>query len=48
VVSDPEEQNKVVILKKEYAEDQLGLYHCLHCGIAFESQIHLCIHQIID
>jgi hypothetical protein len=46
-VMDPEEQNKVVILKKEYAEEQLGLYHCPHCGIAFESQIHLSVHQRI-
>jgi hypothetical protein len=43
-VTDPEERNKIVILKKEHAE-QLGVYHCLHCGMSFENQIQLSTHQ---
>lgn len=45
-VIDPEEENKIVILKKDHAE-QLGVYHCLHCGISFENQIQLSTHQRI-
>jgi hypothetical protein len=45
-VTDPEERNKIVILKKDHAE-QLGVYHCLHCGISFENQIQLSTHQRI-
>jgi hypothetical protein len=45
-VTDPEERNKIVILKKDHAE-QLGVYHCLHCGISFENQIQLSTHQKI-
>jgi hypothetical protein len=45
-VIDPEEGNKIVILKKDHAE-QLGVYHCLHCGISFENQIQLSTHQRI-
>ena len=43
-VTDPEETNKIVILRKEHAE-QLGVYHCLHCGMSFENQIQLSTHQ---
>ena len=43
-VTDPEERNKIVILKKDHAE-QLGVYHCLHCGMSFENQIQLSTHQ---
>ena len=45
-VTDPEEKNKIVIVKKEHAET-LGVYHCLHCGMSFENQIQLSTHQRI-
>ncbi len=43
VVQDVEEKDKIVILKREYGE-QLGIYHCRHCGMAFEDEIQLSAH----
>ena len=45
-VTDPEEKNKIVIVKKNHAE-QLGVYHCLHYAMSFENHIQLSIHQRI-
>jgi hypothetical protein len=38
-----EEENIIVILKREQGE-QLGIYHCRHCGMAFEDEIQLSAH----
>jgi hypothetical protein len=46
VLEDSKEKNKVVILKKHHAE-KLGIYHCPHCGMAFDSQVQLSIDQRI-
>ena len=43
VIHDAEEEDKIVILKREHSE-QLGVYHCRHCGMAFENQIQLSAH----
>ena len=46
VMVDLEDQNKIIILKKEHAIT-LGVYHCLHCGMEFENEIQLSVHQRI-
>jgi hypothetical protein len=38
-----EQQDKIIILKREYSEQQ-GLYHCRHCGMAFDDEIQLSAH----
>lgn len=43
VVQDAEEEHKIVILKREHGE-QLGIYHCRHCGMGFEDEIQLSTH----
>ncbi|MGN6633727.1 MAG: hypothetical protein ACTHKP_16045 [Nitrososphaeraceae archaeon] len=43
VVQDAEEKSKIVILKREHSE-QLGIYHCRHCGMEFEDEIQLSTH----
>ena len=46
VMVDLEDQNRIIILKKEHAKT-LGVYHCLHCGMEFENEIQLSVHQRI-
>jgi mRNA-degrading endonuclease RelE of RelBE toxin-antitoxin system len=46
VMVDLEDQNKIIILKKEHAKT-LGLHHCPHCGMEFENEIQLSVHQRI-
>ena len=46
VMVDLEDQNKIIILKKEHAK-ALGLHHCPHCGMEFENEIQLSVHQRI-
>jgi len=46
VIQDAKEKDKIVILKREHGE-QLGIYHCRHCGMAFEDEIQLTAHQRI-
>ncbi len=41
-----EDQNRIMILKKEQAK-ALGVHHCLHCGMEFENEIQLSVHQKI-
>jgi hypothetical protein len=45
-----EGENQIVIVKREHAE-RLGIYHCRHCGMAFEDEIqlsnHLRMHHMI-
>ena len=41
-----EDQNKIIILKKEHAKS-LGIHHCPHCGMEFENEIQLSVHQRI-
>jgi len=43
VIQDEKEENKIIILKREHGE-QLGIYHCRHCGMAFEDEIQLSAH----
>jgi hypothetical protein len=43
VVVQDEEEDKIVILKREHGE-QLGIYHCRHCGMAFGDEIQLSTH----
>ena len=43
---DLEDQNKIIIIKKEHAQT-LGVHHCPHCGIEFENEIQLSVHQRI-
>jgi hypothetical protein len=45
-IQDAKEKDKIVILKREHGE-QLGIYHCRHCGMAFEDEIQLTAHQRI-
>ncbi|HZA08085.1 MAG TPA: hypothetical protein VE619_10305 [Nitrososphaeraceae archaeon] len=37
-------ENEMAILKKGDIE-QLGIYVCIHCGMAFESEIQRVVHQ---
>lgn len=46
VIQDAKEKDKIVILKREHGE-QLGIYHCRHCGMALEDEIQLTAHQRI-
>jgi|SRR5215831_3109285 len=46
VIDDEENNNKLKIVSKAHAES-LGIYHCRHCGMAFENQIQLSTHQRI-
>lgn len=46
VMVDLEDQNRIIILKKEHAKT-LGVHHCLHCGLEFENEIQLSVHQRI-
>jgi hypothetical protein len=46
VMIDLEDQNRIIILKKEHAKT-LGVHHCLHCGMEFENEIQLSVHQRI-
>ncbi len=46
VMVDLEDQNRIIILKKEHAKS-LGIHHCPHCGMEFENEIHLSVHQRI-
>lgn len=46
VMVDLEDQNRIMILKKEHAKT-LGLHHCPHCGMEFENEIQLSVHQRI-
>ncbi|MGB7953360.1 MAG: hypothetical protein WCF23_05215 [Candidatus Nitrosopolaris sp.] len=44
VIQDAKEKNNIVILKRHHGE-QLGIYHCRHCGMEFENEIQLSAHQ---
>ena len=46
VIQDAKEKDKIVILGREHGE-QIGIYHCRHCGMAFEDEIQLTAHQRI-
>jgi hypothetical protein len=51
VIRDAKEgENQIIIVKREHAE-RLGIYHCRHCGMAFEDEIqlsnHLRMHYLI-
>ena len=46
VIQDAKEKDKIVILGREHGE-QIGIYHCRHCGMAFEDEIQLTTHQRI-
>jgi hypothetical protein len=46
VMVDLEDQTRIIILKKEHAKT-LGVHHCLHCGMEFENEIQLSVHQRI-
>jgi len=45
-VDHDKEENMILILKKNHAE-KFGIYHCPHCGMAFDSEIQLSTHQRI-
>jgi hypothetical protein len=44
VMVDLEDQNRIIILKHAKT---LGVHHCLHCGMEFENEIQLSVHQRI-
>jgi hypothetical protein len=44
VIEDPQEKDMLMVLKKAHAE-RLGIYHCPHCGMAFDSEIQLATHH---
>ena len=46
VMVDLEDQTRIIILKKEHAKS-LGIHHCPHCGMEFENEIQLSVHQRI-
>jgi hypothetical protein len=46
VIDDTNTDNQLKIVDKAHAE-KLGIYHCRHCGMAFEDQIQLSTHQRI-
>jgi parvulin-like peptidyl-prolyl isomerase len=43
VINDIDNNNQLKIVNKDHAE-KLGIYHCRHCGMAFEDQIQLSTH----
>jgi RNase H-fold protein (predicted Holliday junction resolvase) len=46
VTENTEKQNEITLLKKGDIE-QLGIYLCTHCGVAFGSEIQRTVHQRI-
>ncbi|MGB7953234.1 MAG: hypothetical protein WCF23_04575 [Candidatus Nitrosopolaris sp.] len=46
VTENTEKQNEITLLKKGDIE-QLGIYLCTHCGVAFGSEIQRMVHQRI-
>jgi|GEM_PF-1185384 len=46
VIDDTNTDSQLKIVDKAHAE-KLGIYHCRHCGMAFEDQIQLSTHQRI-
>jgi hypothetical protein len=44
VIDDENDSNKLKIVNKAHAE-RLGIYHCRHCGMAFENEIQLSTNQ---
>ncbi|HEY7572810.1 MAG TPA: C2H2-type zinc finger protein [Nitrososphaeraceae archaeon] len=46
VIDDIDNDNQLRIVNKAHAE-KLGIYHCHHCGMAFEDQIQLSTHKRI-
>lgn len=46
VAENTEKENEITLLKKGDLE-QLGLYLCTHCGVAFGSEIQRTVHQRI-
>lgn len=46
IVSDSQEKYKIIILNKNKAEN-LGIYHCHHCGMSFDNEIQLTMHHRI-
>ena len=44
VIEDPQEKDMLMVIKKAHAE-RLGIYHCPHCGMAFDSEIQLATHH---
>ena len=44
VIDDIDNNNQLKIVNKDHA-GKLGIYHCRHCGMAFEDQIQLSTHQ---
>jgi hypothetical protein len=43
VLQDAEEEGRIVILKREHGEE-LGVYHCRHCAMAFDDETQLAAH----
>jgi hypothetical protein len=43
VIIDEKERDKILILNKEHSE-QIGIYHCRHCGMSFDDEIQLSTH----
>ncbi|SRR6266568_8979677 len=46
VAENTEKENEITLLKKGDIE-QLGIYLCTHCGVAFGSEIQRTVHQRI-
>lgn len=46
VISDKNETNKIIILERNHVETS-QLFHCIHCGMEFEDEIHLSVHHRI-
>jgi hypothetical protein len=46
VAENTEKENEITLLKKGDIE-QLGIYLCAHCGVAFGSEIQRTVHQRI-
>jgi hypothetical protein len=46
IVLDPSGKNTIKILERSSVEN-LGLFHCIHCGMEFEDEMQLSVHHRI-
>jgi hypothetical protein len=44
ITQDENEKDKLIVLERSSAEKS-GKYHCIHCGMEFENEVHLSVHH---
>jgi len=44
ITQDENEKDKLIVLERSSTEKS-GKYHCIHCGMEFENEVHLSVHH---